>query len=856
MEYFCCTNDRRDAVARHGTLNGIEFIEVIDDESMPAAQRQRTLRLHVIKPLVANQLTVDHIRIEGGERITAIKIVNAQLDLQNNNVLVIEVDPPGDFSSYTLRLIDPASASSDELQPAPNFDPLLSMVEFSFKVACPSDFDCKPEETCPPDVIAAPDLNYLAKDYATFRQLMLDRMSVLMPDWRERSPADLGILLVEVLAYVADRMSYQQDAIATEAYLGTARRRVSVRRHARLVDYFLSDGSNARSWVHVRLKNTAPAQPIALASKTPFLTKCGEAPVQPVYATSQLETLLRQRNPTVFEAMHDAQLFRAHNEMTFYTWGATECCLPAGSTRATLRGKFPDLRQFDVLLFEEVKGPRTGIAEDADPTRRHVVRLSKPPKVTTDPLGGQFDTPRTDNPVDITEIEWFADDALPFPLCISSITEGQNAKAINDVSVARGNLVLADHGLSIAGEALGAVPEPMVFVPVQGDRCEGGPARMALPARFAPRLANAPLTQAASVPVIVKAGNASKTEMRAFDAGKSAASAFAWLPANVLPAITLLEDGATRWKPKRDLLKSNATSEEFVVEVENDGTARIRFGDDVHGKRPASGHVFSADYRVGNGAAGNIGADALVHLISNANDLATHVAEVRNPLPARGGINPESIEDARKNAPQAFRIQERAVTEADYAEVTQRQTDLQIQRAAATTRWTGSWRTVFVTADRLSNLVVDDDFETALRDRLERYRMAGQDLEVDAPQFVPLEIEMTVCAKPDYFRSDVKAALMRVFSRNVLPDGTRGVFHPDNFTFGQPVYLSRLVDAAMAVEGVGTVTVTQFQRKGTDELSSLNKGVLTFGRLEIAQIDNDPNFREHGTFKLEVQGGK
>ena len=45
-------------------------------------------------------------------------------------------------------------------------------------------------------------------------------------------------MLVEALAYTADQLSYQQDAVATEAYLGTARRRVSIRRHARLMDYF------------------------------------------------------------------------------------------------------------------------------------------------------------------------------------------------------------------------------------------------------------------------------------------------------------------------------------------------------------------------------------------------------------------------------------------------------------------------------------------------------------------------------------------------------------------------------------------------------------------------------------------
>ena len=45
---------------------------------------------------------------------------------------------------------------------------------------------------------------------------------------------------------------------------------------------------------------------------------------------------------------------------------------------------------------------------------------------------------------------------------------------------------------------------------------------------------------------------------------------------------------------------------------------------------------------------------------------------VRNPLPAQGGVEPETIEDVRQRAPAAFRTQERAVTEADYAEVTQR----------------------------------------------------------------------------------------------------------------------------------------------------------------------------------------
>ena len=98
-------------------------------------------------------------------------------------------------------------------------------------------------------MVQQPSIDYLTKDYQSFRQLMLDRLSATLPDWPERHAPDLGIAIVEALAYVADYLSYYQDAVATEAYLGTARRRISIRRHARLLDYILHEGCNARAWV-------------------------------------------------------------------------------------------------------------------------------------------------------------------------------------------------------------------------------------------------------------------------------------------------------------------------------------------------------------------------------------------------------------------------------------------------------------------------------------------------------------------------------------------------------------------------------------------------------------------------------
>ncbi len=140
------------------------------------------------------------------------------------------------------------------------------------------------------------------------------------------------------------------------------------------------------------------------------------------------------------------------------------------------------------------------------------------------------------------------------------------------------------------------------------------------------------------------------------------------------------------------MLADSATDPHFVVEIEFDGTARLRFGDDVNGLRPESDSVFTAAYRVGNGTAGNVGADTLIH---SAGD--PRIDSCTNPMPASGGTDPETVDQIRRRAPQAFLTQERAVTMADYERVTEM--NRQVENAVATLRWTGSWYTVFITAE-------------------------------------------------------------------------------------------------------------------------------------------------------------
>jgi baseplate J-like protein len=847
---YRCKNETRRALVRNTKgadgkpiLNGIDFLEV-------ATVDQKTLRIQFIHPLPgqSNQvppspappLKAANIVIEGGVRITGIRAATvAAVD----RTLTVTVADPGDFSVYVFRLV----ASADDPAPPAGFDPQLSAVEFSFKVTCPSDFDCRPAEACEPAAAAGPDINYLAKDYASFRRVMLDRLSLLVPAWTERNPADLGMALVELLAYVGDHLSYRQDAVATEAYLGTARRRSSVRRHARLVDYAMFEGSNARVWVQIQLK---PGRDNVLLkrsggqSPTMLLTRVED--IDAVIAPgSAAQRAAMAADPMVFELMDDVRVFQRHAELPFYTWGDRECCLPRGATRATLKGNYPNLKRGAVLIIQEKKGPKTGLESDADPSRRHAVRLIADAVNTKDPL--------TQEP--IAEIEWHNEDALPFPCCLSSKSDKEHGEDdVDDVSIVLGNIVLADHGQTVAEEDLGVVPAvrllrmPALRAGSLADGLEmdleGGAQapRQPIPPRFRPTLKGRPLTQAALYPY-------RDDEV----VPQSARAAMQYRNADISPQVISIRStdaaGSIDWSVKGNLLSSEGRPD-CVVEMEEDGTAGIRFGDGRFGSRPVPGSRFSARYRIGNGVQGNIGADTLAHIVTDNPD----VAGVVNPMAAQGGREPESLVSVRQNAPYAFRTQERAVTMEDYADITERH--VKVQQAAASLRWTGSWRTVFVTVDRAGGGPIDPKFETDLRRHLDRYRMAGHDVEIDDPRFVPLEIEMQICVHPDYFRSDVMDELLRRFSSRVFPDGRRGLFHPDNFTFGQSVYVSPLYAAAEQVAGVASARVTVFQRQGRPDTEAVETGELKLDRLEIARLDNDANFPERGVFRLMVEGGK
>lgn len=814
---------RREALARHATQIGIDFVTVDPG--------QQALTLHFVpgppgspKANALEHITRSHIVVTGGDgtRPANLRITRVLPNVRANSLLLnyaVDTDSQraSDFPAYQLRLVD-----------LPTVDPFFSTIAFAIRVDDSAPFDPLAPPPAPAATPVEIDIDYLARDYGSLRRLMLDRLSLQMPRWSDHHPADMGVAIVEVLAYAADQLSYHQDAVATEAYLGTARRRTSVRRHARLLDYRMHDGCNARVWAQVLVRGAA----VPVPRGTVLLTRSGPEP-----RVTPGSTALQQaaaNGAQFFETLHDAVASEALAEMRVHTWGAREYALPAGAVSATLRDALVDpvdpagprildpLAVGQVLVVEEVRSPLTGDPGDADPGRRHVVRLRRVTRGVDrlgDPGVAIADATRADaaGGLPIVEIEWDRADALPFPVVVAA----RGDRLVANVSVFRGNVVLADHGRTLDAEALPDVPALGRYRPTlsRGRITCGVPFEAELASTQPAAAAVAQDPRAAIVHAVV-------TESVA---GSPAAS--------------------VRWAPVRDLLRSDRFAREFVAEIESDGRATLRFGDGARGQRPAAGRVFTARYRIGTGVDGNVGCEAIAHLVSEDDRLVG----VRNPLPARGGVEPETIEQVRLLAPSAFTTQERCVTVADYRVAAERHAE--VRQAAAVTTWTGSWHTASVAVLRHGDGPVDAVFTSAVAAFLRPYVPVGVDLEVRAARYVACDIGLVVQIAPDRFRSTVRQALREVFGSGTLPDGRRGFFHPDRFGFGQSIFSSQIVAAAMGVAGVLRVEVDRFQRWGRPARGEREAGRIAVGALEVARVDSDPHAPENGVIAFRVEGG-
>ena len=119
-----CSDERRRAHARAAGLNGLDHLEVGAD------RRLLTVWFLLKAPPTISR---DDVRIEGGRRIRDLQVVDVRMrrddDPTRDDSMVVELDRPGDFSTYRL-VVD-----------VPGFDPRHAALDVSFTVDCPSELD-------------------------------------------------------------------------------------------------------------------------------------------------------------------------------------------------------------------------------------------------------------------------------------------------------------------------------------------------------------------------------------------------------------------------------------------------------------------------------------------------------------------------------------------------------------------------------------------------------------------------------------------------------------------------------------------------------------------------------------------
>jgi hypothetical protein len=825
--YQCCEQGRRAALlAGPATLTGIDFVEVF---AGPTTLDPTTIVITLVKPidLPLGELTAANFRLTGGVRLPAPPLSPVVTMAPGGGTvatytLTVPGNNPVDFSLYQLAIVADAQSSA----PPVFIDPRLSSVALNFKIGCASDSDCAPDCTATP--AAAPDevpFDYRNRDWPGFRQTMLDRLAALVPNFQSNDPpVDFTVTLLEALAAEADRLSYQLDWIGTEAFLGTARSRTSIARHARLVNYRPGEGVSARTFAQFGYTPAgAFSDGLVLPASTPLVPQ--QTAITPVIAAHAWPQIIATQ-PLVFETCAPLTLWSWRGEIAFYTWSDDECLLPAGATSATLvdgsGGGAAALAPGDLLLLIEVLSPITGLAGDASPQHRQVVRLTSVETVT-DPLA----------PAKVLiDVGWDVADAPGFDLVIQARpTSAGSASATVHCAVAKGNVVLADHGLSLPPpDALGLVPYAREALRPQLD-----PPAPVAGLSWRPQLDRANLARTLPTPA--------PTLPASLMCNATAAQ--------VLPALAI-DDAFAVWTARADLLESDAYDRDFVVEPGMAGIAQLRFGDGIHGQVPSPASQFALSGRFGSGLIGNIGSDCLGHLVLSDAFAGAQIT-VHNPLPAQSGADPEPITSVRLNAPFAFRQQDRAVTAQDYASAALKHP--QVEAAIAIPRWTGAFQTMLVYVDRAGGVAIDAAFVADVAAFLEHYRLMGIDVAVRAAVKVPLDIALSVCAVPGALQSTV-AAQVRDALHPVRADGTAGFFDPARFTFGAPLMLSALTAAIMAIDSVQSVEVLTFQRFGRAAAGELAAGFIRSTGPEVLQLADDPDFPERGRLQIAAGGGR
>ncbi|MBZ4420178.1 hypothetical protein [Myxococcus sp. RHSTA-1-4] len=807
--------DRRERLREQTHFTGIDFI-LVDETPRQAPGTPAKLQVHLLVT-PAPPLDVDTVRVSlraqsAAADVPPMRVVRRRLE---GGVLHLETDGPGGFASYVLRLEHE------------RIDPFFREQAFSFKVVCPTRQDCRPPELpeAPGPEVDFP-VDYEARDFQSLRRALLDFASQRHPRWADRLEADAGVMVAELLSALGDELSYYQDRLAREAYLETATQRRSLRRHVGLVDYRVHDGRGATTWLDVTVK--AGERGTLKAGDRVSALRDGQ---EIVFEVGQGLAERFSRTPLVWPV--DAEL----NGLKAYFWDADVRSLPVGATELTLDGKH------QALLTSNSPPPgepwsrqvllRTTPRNPSEPIRSWRVRLVSVEE-GVDPLPPAQD---------ITHITWEPEQALPYELDLATLE-------------VRCNLVPATAGstegpffFAIREVPVGSPEGTVLAVERDGVLREAEPK----PFRVTTFLCSLPGSERRELVWLGEEPREALPEVWLEEVEPASPLAprrvWEWRPAFMGAAGSSLPDSAHytlddgTW---RRLVGFQRPGGE-VVHVDYAGNEgwTVRFGDGEFGRIPEPGTLFRVHYRLGDGIRANLPAGALTRFSG-----LTFVESITNPLPITDALAPESAEEVRQLAPEAFRaVTYRAVRPEDHAEAAERLP--WVQRAGATQRWTGSWLTTFVTADPHQQVALAPARRRELEQHLERFRQAGRQVCVLEPTYVDLDLELSVCVEPSASAGDVEGRVLRV-----LVGGPDAFFSPERFTFGTPLELAELEAQVQREPGVRAVEGLRLRRRGFFDWKFLSGVIFWVGADEVVRVVNDPLHPARGTIRVKTRGGR
>jgi hypothetical protein len=231
-----------------------------------------------------------------------------------------------------------------------------------------------------------------------------------------------------------------------------------------------------------------------------------------------------------------------------------------------------------------------------------------------------------------------------------------------------------------------------------------------------------------------------------------------------------------------------------------------------------------------------------------------HVVSVTNPWPVLDGVDPESSADIKLLTPEAYRADRFFALQAqDYGEQAQKLPF--VQRGNGKFRWTGSWNTVFVSADPLGSFTLSDEQFLELEEWMDCVRQAGRDVIVKDPKFRTLDLEITICVEPFAYPGQVVQAVFEALLGRRGPRPKKGFFDADNFTFGVPFRRSALESAIQDVPGVRSVQRIRKRERGTLAFSVMTELSVEVAPDEVFRLENDPTHPEQGSLRIRTTGG-